>query len=324
MKKKTKRKIHKCTCKSCAKHPYGKAAQQHQAINRVLLELNEKNRRRFVGVLANEQGRGGTSQLAEITGLAEQRLFEVVKRSNIRARNFRQEFVVREQDVFWSKKQPGILNALDKLLKDATAGDPVTGLKWTRKTCRKLANELKRKDFQVEHSTIPRLARLLGYTLRGNRKRLSRKQDDRRDQQMRYIEKQRKRFARKKQPGISVDGKKKRKLDNFGMRDARYAKSLWMFWQPTFSRTQSAKRLYTVSMIANRTKASWKLVCHTKPPSLLLSLFGAGYWKSEVFITRNVLACLFKLIQAEPMPVIVGCGKLSSRSWRMNFNLLLQ
>jgi len=70
MKKKTKRKIHRCTCKGCAKHPYGKTAQQHQAINRVLLELNERNRRRFVGVLANEQGRGGTSQLAEITGLS--------------------------------------------------------------------------------------------------------------------------------------------------------------------------------------------------------------------------------------------------------------
>jgi transposase-like protein len=102
------------------------------------------------------------------------------------------------------------LNALDKLLKGATAGDPITGLKWTRKTCRKLASELKRKGFQVEHSTIPRLAQILGYTLRGNRKRLSRKQDDRRDQQMRYIEKQRKRFARKKQPEISVDGKKKK------------------------------------------------------------------------------------------------------------------
>jgi hypothetical protein len=70
MKKKTKREMHRCICKSCSKHPYGKTAQQHQAINRVLVELNERNRRRFVGVLANEQGRGGTSQLAEITGLS--------------------------------------------------------------------------------------------------------------------------------------------------------------------------------------------------------------------------------------------------------------
>jgi hypothetical protein len=88
-------------------------------------------------------------------------------------------------------------------LQDATAGDPITGLKWTRKTCRNLAKELKRKGYQVEHSTVPRVARLLGYTLRVNHKRLSRKQDKRRDQQMLYIESQRKRFARKKQVRVS-------------------------------------------------------------------------------------------------------------------------
>jgi hypothetical protein len=51
-------------------HPYGKEAKQHQAINRVLAELNERNKRRFAGVLANEEGRGGISHLAEITGLS--------------------------------------------------------------------------------------------------------------------------------------------------------------------------------------------------------------------------------------------------------------
>jgi len=107
------------------------------------------------------------------------------------------------------------LKALGKLLKDATAGDPITGLKWTRKTSRNLAKELKRQGFQVEHSTIPRLVRILGYTLRVNHKRLSRKKDKRRDEQMKYIESQRKRFARRKQPEISVDGKKKEKIGQF-------------------------------------------------------------------------------------------------------------
>jgi len=107
------------------------------------------------------------------------------------------------------------LKALDQLLQDATAGNPITGLKWTRKTCRKLAKELKRKGYQVEHSTIPRLARLSKYTLRANHKRLSRKKDKRRDEQMKYIESQRRRFTRKKQPEISVDGKKKEKIGQF-------------------------------------------------------------------------------------------------------------
>ena len=70
MRNKTKRRIHNCTCESCQLHPHGKTAKQHQAINRVLLELNERNKRRFIGVLANQRGRGGTSQLAEITGLS--------------------------------------------------------------------------------------------------------------------------------------------------------------------------------------------------------------------------------------------------------------
>lgn len=70
MHNKTNRRIHNCICKKCQLHPYSKIAKQHQAINRVLLELNERNKRRFIGVLANQRGRGGTSQLAEITGLS--------------------------------------------------------------------------------------------------------------------------------------------------------------------------------------------------------------------------------------------------------------
>jgi len=95
------------------------------------------------------------------------------------------------------------------LLKDATAGDPITGLKWTRKTCRKLARQLRRKGYKVRHSTIPRLVHSLGYTLRSNRKRLSRKQDRRRDRQMRYVARQRRRFEKAGDPIISVDTKKK-------------------------------------------------------------------------------------------------------------------
>jgi len=70
MPNKAKRRIHQCTCESCQLHPHGNIAKQHKAINRVLLELNERNRRRFVGVLVNERDRGGISQLAEVTGLS--------------------------------------------------------------------------------------------------------------------------------------------------------------------------------------------------------------------------------------------------------------
>lgn len=70
MPRKITRRIHICKCKDCQLHPCGQTAKRHQSINRVLAELNERNRRRFAGVLANQQGRGGISRLAEITGLS--------------------------------------------------------------------------------------------------------------------------------------------------------------------------------------------------------------------------------------------------------------
>jgi len=45
-------------------------AKQHRAINRVLVTLNEKNRRRFAGLLALERGRGGIQAVATVTGLS--------------------------------------------------------------------------------------------------------------------------------------------------------------------------------------------------------------------------------------------------------------
>ncbi len=59
MKVKQKHSIHKCTCTICRQHPQSAVAQEHRAINRVLEVLHEKGRRRFVGLLAWQWGRGG-------------------------------------------------------------------------------------------------------------------------------------------------------------------------------------------------------------------------------------------------------------------------
>jgi hypothetical protein len=61
---------HLCTCAVCRDHPYSTTAREHRAINRVLVTLNEKSRRRFVGLLALQWGRGSIEQLSEITGLS--------------------------------------------------------------------------------------------------------------------------------------------------------------------------------------------------------------------------------------------------------------
>ena len=51
----SKRALHECGCPTCKQHPYSKIAKEHTAINRVLLGLDERNKRRFVGLLASQR-----------------------------------------------------------------------------------------------------------------------------------------------------------------------------------------------------------------------------------------------------------------------------
>jgi hypothetical protein len=100
-------------------------------------------------------------------------------------------------------------------LKDETAGDPISGVKWTRKTIRQLTKVLRGKGYRVGRETVRRLMITLGYSLRSNRKRLNRRQDAHRDQQMRYIRRVRRTFEKAGNPVISVDSKKRELVGNF-------------------------------------------------------------------------------------------------------------
>lgn len=100
-------------------------------------------------------------------------------------------------------------------MRDATAGDPIRGLKWTKKTSRKLSRALKRRGYKVGSDTVRRLLQHRGYVLRANRKRLSRKHDPDRDRQMRYLTRQRRVFQKAGFPVISVDTKQRELIGNF-------------------------------------------------------------------------------------------------------------
>ena len=83
-----------------------------------------------------------------------------------------------------------------ELLRDVTAGDPISGLKWTRKTLSSLQRALRRRGFKVGLVTIGRLLRKLRYAIRVNRKRLTKEQHPERDRQMRYLVRLRRRFLK--------------------------------------------------------------------------------------------------------------------------------
>ena len=107
------------------------------------------------------------------------------------------------------------MKALDESLKDVTAGDPITGLKWTKKTSRTISRELKRQGYEVGEDTVRRLLKKRRYVLRTNRKRLSKKKDMDRDRQMRYLVRKRKQHEKAGFPSISVDAKQRELIGNF-------------------------------------------------------------------------------------------------------------
>ena len=100
-------------------------------------------------------------------------------------------------------------------MRDATAGDPITGLKWTHKSLRAVARELTRTGYPISAPTVGRLLAARHYALRVNRKKLAGKQVSGRDEQFRYLAQWRATFLQQQRPVISVDTKKKELIGCF-------------------------------------------------------------------------------------------------------------
>ncbi len=105
-----------------------------------------------------------------------------------------------------------MIDRIAALLEDDTAGDPITGLKWTRKTTAKVAAELQSLGIDVGPKTVARLLKDMGYSLRVNHKKLSRVSKtppEDRNAQFEQIAELREDFAARSLPLLSVDTKKK-------------------------------------------------------------------------------------------------------------------
>jgi hypothetical protein len=99
---------------------------------------------------------------------------------------------------------------LDAVMEDVTAGDPMSAVKWSRKSTRAVAAALR-----VSHTKAWKLLRARKYRLRFNRKRLTRKSSPDRERQFQQIKRLKRSFAQKGQPIVSVDAKKRELIGRF-------------------------------------------------------------------------------------------------------------
>lgn len=210
------RPIHRCLCNSCQQHPFSETAHEHQALNRLVAGLDERMRRLFAGFWANIFGSGGIERLAEITGMTA----KTVRRGKKEFFHFSGKRTSRVRHPGGGRKRveatsSRLVRELDDLLQDTTAGDPVTGMKWTHKSVRKVHLALRRRGIRVGRMSVARLLHQRRYSLRTNRKILAGTSDPDRDRQFRYLTRVRRWYITHGLPAVSVDAKKKEKIGNF-------------------------------------------------------------------------------------------------------------
>ena len=107
-----------------------------------------------------------------------------------------------------------------------TAGDPMSDLKWTRKTTAKIADELALIDILVSKTTVGNILKDLNFSLKTNVKSIasggkpkSKKQKEMRNNQFLYINEMINKFAKMEKPAISVDTKKKNQLETLKIQE---------------------------------------------------------------------------------------------------------
>jgi transposase len=110
---------------------------------------------------------------------------------------------------------PDLPEALDTLIDPVMRGDPESPLRWTCKSLRRLANELKHIGYAIGVTAVRFILYELDYSLQGNKKTREGEDNPDRDAQFLYINNQVKRFLQSGQPVISVDTKKKENLGNY-------------------------------------------------------------------------------------------------------------
>ena len=177
---------------------------------RVARELNERTRRLVAASEAMAMGWGGISAVSRATGLSRKAISHGIKEleegGGASEGRIRRKGGGRKKTV---SKQPSLREDLERLVEPVTRGDPESPLRWTSKSVRKLAKELRQQGHQVSHQLVSELLHELGYSLQVNRKTVDR------DAQFEHLNAQAQAFLAAGEPAISVDAKKKELVGEF-------------------------------------------------------------------------------------------------------------
>ena len=177
--------------------------------------LDERARRLWAATESRALGYGGDSVVSAATGLARatirsgrrELLAGLALEGRIRRPGAGRPGI--------EARQPGIGEALERLVSPITRGDPTSPLRWTCKSKAKLAAAMVKGGWQVSATTIGLLLHDLGYSLRSVRKSTEGESHPDRNAQFEHISATAGAFLERGSPVISVDTKKKELVGDF-------------------------------------------------------------------------------------------------------------
>jgi Rhodopirellula transposase DDE domain len=200
-------------------HPMTQTIAAKFAILKPLLD--ERARRLWAAVEARALGRGGSSQVAEATGLSRATVRAGLQELALPATAIGpQTPPARLRRPGGGRKPrgtraPHLVQALETLVDPVTRGDPMSLLRWTCKRAAKLAAALQAQGHVVSERTVNRRLHDLGYSLPSNRKTLAGCHHPDRDAHFQSMNRRARVFQTQGQPVLSVDTKKKELLGQY-------------------------------------------------------------------------------------------------------------
>ena len=178
--------------------------------------LDERQRRLWAATEARALGRGGVGAVVRATGMAKTTILrgqrELESGQDLEPGRIRRPGGGRKRATVLD---PGLAATMEKLVDPMTRGDPESPLRWTCKSTRRLAAELRTKGYLVSHPVVADLLREQGYSLQGNRKTKEGTNHPDRNAQFEYINRRVSSAMARHQPAISVDTKKKELVGDF-------------------------------------------------------------------------------------------------------------
>jgi hypothetical protein len=202
----------------------GFLGQLRPSLLKVLPMLDERSRRLVLGMAAEAEGKGGTGRVAALAGAS----WQTVANGTAELNAGQEIPPGRSRRPGGGRKplagtDPGLVPALEKIIKSASRGDPESPLMWTTLSAQHLAGELTAQGHPCSDSTVLRTLKRMGYTQQSNSRAQQGRRHPGRDGQFRRIAAASEEFTAAGQPVISVDAKKKEQVGNYGQPGREWA-----------------------------------------------------------------------------------------------------